>query len=93
MTYSWLGDAEQAIRCQQRAVNLAPLDFNYRYTLASLLTRQHRHAEAIKHLEWCLRRQPDREDLRNELADAKLELRRNPTPPPIASLPGGERRS
>jgi tetratricopeptide (TPR) repeat protein len=91
-TYSWLGDAEKALQCQLHAVELAPHDFDNRRILAALLGQRQRFAEAITHYEWCLRRQPDREDLRNELAEAKLQRIQHPSPAPIASKPGESRR-
>jgi tetratricopeptide (TPR) repeat protein len=71
-TFTWLGDMDNALHCQRSAVGLAPLDFDSRLALARLLTKQHHYPEAIEQFEWCVRRQPDNESLRNEFADAKI---------------------
>jgi tetratricopeptide (TPR) repeat protein len=88
----WLGRPDDALRFQQRAVELAPLEFNYRVTLANLLVQEKRFEQAVNELEWCLRRQPDRQDLRAILADARLEHRQGSHSAPVASRPAGPRR-
>jgi hypothetical protein len=73
-TLVWLGDPEQALRCQQRVVGLVPYDFDQRRTLARLLAQQQHYEDALQQLEWCLRRQPDNEGVRGELADVKIQM-------------------
>lgn len=90
--YTWLGDVHKALACQEKAVELSPLDFGYRQNLAQMMHRVGRDSEAISHYEWCLRRQPDRQDLRNELADAKMRILQNKTYQPIATKPEQARR-
>jgi tetratricopeptide (TPR) repeat protein len=91
-TYSWLGDTERALQCQQQVLELSPLNFNGRHTFANLLKQQQRYAEAITQYEWCLRRQPDRDDLRNELADAKMRVLQSEAYQPVATKPEQARR-
>jgi predicted Zn-dependent protease len=76
----------QATSCQQRVVAVRPADFQERRTLAAMLSQGQRYDEAIQHLDWCLRRQPQAAGLQQDLATAKERLSRSP---PIARQPRG----
>jgi hypothetical protein len=70
--YTWLREPELALQCQHLAVELAPHDFELRKSLAMLLTAALRYGDAIPHFEWCLRRRPDDQQLREQLAEVRL---------------------
>jgi tetratricopeptide (TPR) repeat protein len=82
--YFWLEEYEKALACVQHAVELSPSEFEYRLALARLLARHQRFAEAEAHFEWCVRRRPESEDLRREIAEFKIQSLQNPAAPKMA---------
>lgn len=71
--YALLGELEKALECERHAVDAAPYDFELRRTFARLLAQNHQHAEAATHFEWCLRRHPEDDNLRQELSQLKMK--------------------
>jgi predicted Zn-dependent protease len=76
--FAWLGESPKSVECASRAVELAPNDGMLRRGLANCLLKNASYEEAIEQLNWCLRRNPRDEGLREQLADAKLSRERAP---------------
>jgi O-antigen ligase/tetratricopeptide (TPR) repeat protein len=70
----FLGNFPGAVECQRRVVELQPGDFEGRRLLATLLSQNGQHTDAVTALEWCLRRNPDDPVLKQELADVKKRM-------------------
>jgi tetratricopeptide (TPR) repeat protein len=72
--FAWLGQSKPALNCEQRAVQLAPRDTGMRRSLAIFLMENHEYDAAIDQLNWCLRRNPENQELRRQL-DYFISLR------------------
>ncbi|HUG69153.1 MAG TPA: O-antigen ligase family protein [Pirellulaceae bacterium] len=71
--YEYLESPDEAIRVAGEAARLAPTDFDVRLRLGSLLCGAGRWEEAKVELEWCVRRQPDQQGVRELLTKANRE--------------------
>ncbi len=65
---------EQAVRCAEHAVKLAPRNDATREILVRALLDEGQHAEAIKHIEWRLELHPNDKKLRKQLQLAQAEV-------------------
>jgi len=70
-----LGDPNRAIQSAANAVQAAPNHYKSRRNLATTLIETQHYNEAIQHLQWCLLRYPENEDLQKDLALAQQHLR------------------
>lgn len=61
--YAELGDEELSLNVLQKALKRYNTSYNLRSNLANTLFDRGRYAEALPHLEWCHRRQPDNESI------------------------------
>jgi tetratricopeptide (TPR) repeat protein len=94
MVYKFLeSHEEEALRCIQQAVDLAPNEIVYRRYLIASLIAGGQYDEAIEHVQWCLRRHPDDTAFRSQLVHArkaKMNLEHDSLYP--APTPRAERR-
>ena len=56
---------ESAIDCLRQAIRITPEDLTWRKTLAMALVHAGKNTESLHHLQWCLRRRPDDQELQN----------------------------
>jgi tetratricopeptide (TPR) repeat protein len=81
---AWLsrlsGNHDQALHCAERAWRCTPNSLQVRRALGVQLAKQGRLAEAEEHLNWCLRRDPNDQDLQNRLRAVvkRKDARRQP---------------
>lgn len=61
--YAELGDRDRAIEILQKSLKRYGSSYNLRSNLANTLFDFGRYSEAIPHLEWCHRRQPDNDSI------------------------------
>ncbi len=89
--HQFLAMGPQATECLQRAVECKPDDSDMHRALAAQLLAQQHFDEAIEQFQWCLRREPADESLRQGLANAYRQrlsvpaavtsVKPNPAPP------------
>lgn len=68
--HEFLGDVPRAVNCARQAVTQTPGDFGKHRTLATTLLKSGQYDEAVRELQWCLRRQPDDQNLKQMLQTA-----------------------
>jgi O-antigen ligase/tetratricopeptide (TPR) repeat protein len=68
--YRRLHEPQQVLHCLQRAAEANPSDFNSRYALAELLLGRRQFADAEEQLRWCIRRQPENQQVEKMMAQA-----------------------
>ena len=79
--YTRLGLNESVATCLESAVKTDSNSYNARHTYGMWLYQQNRHAEAAKHLTWCLRLKPDDDRLRRIAERAHVQGLRGTTDP------------
>jgi tetratricopeptide (TPR) repeat protein len=66
-----IGQASRALQIARRAIETNPAHFSRRRDYAILLVNQGHHAQSVEHLNWCLRRTPSDDQLRELLSKAQ----------------------
>ena len=66
-----MGEASRALQIAWQAIETNPAHFSRRRDYAILLTTHGYHEDAVEQLNWCLRRTPDDEQLRELLTKAQ----------------------
>jgi len=97
--HDFLGNAPRAVDCARQAVSQTPTDFGKRRTLATTLLKSGQYDEAVRELQWCLRRHPDDQNLKQMLQTASRAriARPDTTPrqtqanPPVTGEISGQR--
>lgn len=84
--YDELGDHETAERCLQASLTADANSYDARFAIATWFYEQERFAEAVEHLEWCVRRNPQNMNLQSMLKVSAKEQHRN-IPERIATRP------
>lgn len=74
-TWDALGDQKKAMQAAQMAFRLAPNDYQSRRNLATRLIENEQYEKAVEHLNWCLLRYPNNDQLRKDLALSQQHLR------------------
>ncbi|MEX2111682.1 MAG: O-antigen ligase family protein [Pirellulales bacterium] len=68
--YRRLHEPDQVLYCLQRAAEANPSDFRSRYALAALLLGRRQFSDAEEQLRWCIRRQPENQQVEEMMARA-----------------------
>lgn len=68
--YRELKREADALRCARAAVDSTPFDFDARLLLGSCLLESKEYAEAVAHLQWCVRQKPRDQAAQQDLARA-----------------------
>ncbi len=68
--YRRLNEPDQVLHCLQRAAEANPSDFRSRYALGALLLGRRQFADAEEQLRWCIRRQPENQQVEELMAQA-----------------------